>query len=118
MANEPLTTGSEIASYIKNFKEQIKSGLGDDACLAGPIDLEISTTLEKTVGGGFFISVLQAGANVKHEEVHKVKIPIKFNSEADKIETEARISEAKFQKAMSDKKVEKLEQGTHPNQIK
>jgi len=94
MTDQPLTTGSEIATYIKNFKEQVKAGLGEDASLAGPIDLEISTALEKSAGGGFFISVLQAGAKVKHEEVHKVKIPIKLKSKADEIEEKARIAEA------------------------
>jgi hypothetical protein len=102
MTDQPLTTGSEIATYIKNFKEQVKVGLGEDAKLAGPIDLEISTTLEKTAGGGFFISVLQAGAKVKHEEVHKVKIPIQLTSEADKVEEEARKIKAERDKAQAE----------------
>lgn len=102
MTSQPLTTGSEIATYIKNFKEQVKEGLGEDASLAGPIDLEISTTLEKSAEGGFFISVLQAGAKVKHEEVHKVKIPIKLNSKANKIEEEAKIIEAEKRKAQAE----------------
>lgn len=102
MTEQPLTTGSEIASYIKNFKEQVKAGLGEDASLAGPIDLEISTTLEKKAGGGFFISVLQAGAGIKHEEIHKVKIPIKLDSSADKIEEEARKIEAEKRKAQAE----------------
>lgn len=117
MSETPLTTGSAIADYIKDVKNQIKTGLEEDASLAGHIDLEMSTTLEKSVGGGLKISVLQAGAKVKHQEVHKIKIPIKLDSEVGKIEDEARISEAKFQKQLSDKKTEALEKGTHPNQI-
>ncbi|MCK4647691.1 hypothetical protein KAT24_02065 [Candidatus Pacearchaeota archaeon] len=118
MPGIPLTTGSAIADYIKDVKNQIKAGLEEDASLAGPIDLEMSTTLEKGAGGGFNISVLRAGAKVKHLEVHKIKIPIKLNSEVDKIEDEARKAEAEFQKKLSDKKKEFLEKGTHPNQIK
>jgi hypothetical protein len=53
MTSEPLTTGSAIASYIDDVKNQIKAGLGDDASLAGPIDLEMSTTLEGR--GGLYI---------------------------------------------------------------
>lgn len=118
MSETILNTGSAIADYIKDVKNQIKIGLEDDASLAGHIELEMSTTLEKSGGGGFKISVLQAGAKVKIQEVHKIKIPIKLNSEIDKIEEEAKISEAKFQKKLSDKKTESLEKGTHSNQIK
>ncbi|MAG07374.1 hypothetical protein CMI46_00995 [Candidatus Pacearchaeota archaeon] len=102
MTDQPLKTGSEIADYIKSFKEQVKTGLGNDSSLAGPMDLEISTTLEKSAGGGFFISVLQAGAEVKSEEIHKIKIPIKFDSEADKVEEEARKVKAETEKARSE----------------
>ena len=103
MTEENLATGSAIANYIKDVKNQIKEGLGDDASLAGPIDLEVSTTLEKSRGGGFQISVLQVGAKVTHEQIHKIKIPIKLNSQADSIEMEARIAEAEAKKATAEK---------------
>ena len=102
MTELTLTTGSSIANYIKDVKNQIKEGLGDDASLAGPIDLEVSTTLEKSGGGGFQISVLQVGAKVTHEQIHKIKIPIKLNSKADSVEEEARISEAEAKKATAE----------------
>lgn len=112
-----LTTGSAIANYIEDAKNQIKLGLGKEASLAGPIELEMSTTLEKSKSGGFMISVLQAGAKVNHQEVHKIKIPIKLTSELDNFENDAKIAEAKFQKELSDKKVFHLQRGTHPNNI-
>lgn len=117
MPDTLLTTGSAIADYIKDVKNQIKAGLEEDASLAGPIDLEMSTTLEKVKRGLFNISVLQVGAKVNQSEIHKIKVPIKLNSEVDKAEEEARKAEAQFQKTLSEKKTEKLKQGTHPNQI-
>jgi len=118
MSDTPLTTGSAIAEYIRDVKNQIRDGLGSDSSLAGAIDLEMSTTLEKGGGGGFNISVLQAGAKVKHQEVHKIKIPIKLNTDLDKAKDEAEISEAQFQKELSERKTAALKKGTHPNQIK
>ena len=117
MASENLNTGSAIADYLQDVKNQIKKGLGLDSSLAGPIDLEMSTVLERKGGGGFNISVLQAGASVNHQEIHKIKIPIKLNSDVDKAENEAKISEAQFQKELSDRKTAALRKGTHPNQI-
>jgi len=111
MTDPILETGSAIADYIRDVKNQIKKGLGEDASLAGPIDLEISTTLEKSAGGGFFISVLQADAKIKHEQVHKMKIPIKLNSEADKIEGEARIKEAEYSRELAERKVNSIKKG-------
>ena len=111
MTEPTLETGSAIANYIKDVKNQIKEGLGNDASLAGPIDLEISTTLEKSAGGGFFISVLQADAKIKHEQIHKMKIPIKLNSEADKIEEEVRIKEAEYSKELAERKVNSIRKG-------
>ncbi len=118
MQEVPLSTGSAIAEYIKDVKNQIKEGLGQDSSIAGAIELEMSTVLEKKGGGGFKISVLQAGANVKTQEIHKIKIPIKLDSKLDKAKNEAKISEALFQKELSDRKVKALQAGTHPNQIK
>jgi len=102
MTEPILETGSDITTYIKNLKMQVKEGLGEDASLSGPMELEVSTTLEKSAGGGFFISVLKAGAQVKHEEVHTIKIPIKLNSPADKAEEEAKIAEAEARKAAAE----------------
>jgi len=102
MTEPVLETGSDITTYIKNLKTQVKEGLGEDASLSGPMELEVSTTLEKSAGGGFFISVLKAGAQIKHEEVHTIKIPIKLISEADKKEEESRISEAEAKKATAE----------------
>jgi len=118
MSDTNLTTGSALAEYIKDVKNQIKDGLGSDSSLAGAIDLEMSTTLEKGGGGGLNISVLRAGAKVNHQEIHKIKIPIKLNSDLDKAENEAKISEAQFQKELSERKTAVLRKGTHPNQIK
>ena len=115
---ESLNTGSAIANYIKDVKNQIKEGLGSDSSIAGVIDLEMSTTLEKVGGGGFKISVLQAGAEIKSEEVHKIKIPIKLDSDLDKAEHKAKIAEAEFQKELSERKTAALRSGTHPNQIR
>jgi hypothetical protein len=109
MTKTILTSGTAMATYIKDVKDQIKMGLGTDASLAGPINLEISTTLEKTGGGGFQISVLQLGAKVKQEQIHKIKIPIKFNSKADAIEEEARMAEAEARKAAAVDKKRQLE---------
>jgi len=117
MTNEPLNTGSAIATYIEDVMNQIKTGLGENASLAGCIDLEMSTTLEKSAEGGFKISVLQAGAKVKHQEVHKIKVPIRLDSDVSKMEDEALKAEAKFKKTMSDKKTERLESGSHPSHL-
>lgn len=117
MSELPLTTGSAITNYIQDVKNQIKLGLGGDASLAGPIELEMSTTLEKSKSGGFMISVLQAGAKVNHREIHKINIPIKLNSKLDEFELEAKIADAMLQKELSDKKVSHLQRGTHPNNI-
>src|SRR3989338_209826 len=112
MTEPNLNTGSAIADYIKNVKNQIKEGLGEDASLAGSMELEVSTTLEKSAGGGFFISVLKAGAQVKSEEVHTIKIPIKLISGADKKEEEARIAEAEARKAGAEEEKAKSEHNT------
>ncbi|HLC31059.1 MAG TPA: trypco2 family protein [Candidatus Nanoarchaeia archaeon] len=112
MTEIPLETGSDIMTYIKNLKTQVKEGLGEDASLSGPIELEVSTTLEKSAGGGFFISVLKAGAQVKREEVHTIKIPIKLISGADKKEEEARIAEAEARKAGAEEEKAKSEHNT------
>ena len=108
MTDIPLETGSAIETYIKDLKNQVKAGLGQDAILGGNMEIEIATTLEKDTSGKFNISVLKFGAGVSQQEVHKLKIPItllsdaaKAEIEALKVEAEARKAHAEFEKSMA-----------------
>lgn len=114
MTDQELNTGSEMAAYIGDVKKQIQTGLGSDAYLAGPINLEMSTTLEKSKSGVFNISVLQAGAKINNQEVHKISLQVGLKSNLTDAEEKAKIADAKFKATLSEKSTKKLEEGAHP----
>lgn len=97
---EPTDIGSPIAQFIKNIREQVVAGLGDWE-LKAPMELELSTIIEKEAKGGLQISVLNLGAKVNKGEIQKIKIVVGNKDEVSEAEKSAKIAVAKAKAKMA-----------------
>ena len=75
--------GSPLTDYLKTVIKDIRNSLSPKEEGGGVVNVEISTILEKKKGIGIMIQVLNAGANVKDVEVHKLGVPIKILNEVE-----------------------------------
>ncbi len=103
--------GSPIKEYIESALRQIKDALPEDARVDGNINIEMSTVLQKEKGGGLKINVLNLGAKVSENQIHKINIPIRILTEAGKAVEEAMKSEAEAKKATAEKIKKKMDKG-------
>lgn len=87
--------GSSIKDYLSSAIEQIKDALPEDARVDGIINVEMSTVLQKEKGGGLRIEVLNLGAKVSENQIHKITIPVRILTETGKAVEEALKAEAK-----------------------
>lgn len=95
--------GSPIKEYIDSALKQIKDALPEDARVDGTINIEMSTVLEKEKGGGLKINVLNLGAKVSENQIHKINIPIRILTETGKAVEKAIQEEAEAKIAMAQK---------------
>jgi hypothetical protein len=95
--------GSPIKEYISSALKQIKDALPDDARVDGTINIEMSTVLQKEKSGGIRIEVLNLGAKVSENQVHKINIPIRILTETGKAVEDAMKAEAEVKKAVAEK---------------
>lgn len=100
--SEPSDVGSPIKEYISSALKQIKDALPEDARVDGTINIEMSTVLQKEKGGGIRIEVLNLGAKVSENQIHKINIPIRILTETGKAVEEALKAEAGAKKAMAE----------------
>jgi|GEM_PF-1681671 len=75
MTNSQENIGSPIKQFIEKTRKETIAGL-DDWELKAPIEVELSTIVKGKVGGGLDIQVINFGAKVEAEQIHKVRLSI------------------------------------------
>jgi len=95
--------GSPIKEYISSTLKQIKDSLPEDARADGIVNIEISTITQKNKEGGVDIKVVNFGADVSQQQIHKITIPIRILTETGKMIEEANKAEAEAKKAVAEK---------------
>jgi len=95
--------GTPIKDYIESATTQIKNSLTKDIGIAGIVNIEMSTVLQKEKGGGIKIKVLNLGTKVSENQIQKITIPLKIMTDSDKAMEEARKAEAEAKKAMAER---------------
>lgn len=108
-----MEAGSPIKNFIEKVRKETKAGL-DDWELKEPIQLELSTIVSGKTKAGLNIQVINVGANVKSEEVQKIKISIGPKDEVLEARKKADIGKAEYQKELANKRVDQLRKGMHP----
>ena len=82
-----------LEEYLKTVKEKIKNGIGNDAQLAAPIEMELTTTTNTQTGGGLQIQIVELGAKISAEEVHRIKIRFELRTDLILAKERAELSE-------------------------
>ena len=106
---ESTNISSPIKDYIISAITQIRDALPEDTRVDGIVTVEMSTVLQKEMGGGIRIEVLNLGAKVSENQVQKITIPIRILTETGKAVEEAMKAEAEAKKAEAEAKKQLLE---------
>lgn len=96
--SDNIEVGSPIKDYIQSVMSQIKDAQSDDIIVGGLVEIEMSTILENEKGKRLDIRVLDIGAKVSENHVHKIKIPLRLVTPAYE-----KIREAKMAAAEADR---------------
>lgn len=98
MPDVKIGTGSPIQEYIRSVTQQIKDAQTEELQVGGLIEIEMSTVLEKQKSGGLRIGVLDLGAKVSENNIHKIKVPFRVVTEYYKKYLEAKMAEEEARK--------------------
>ena len=100
---EMWITPSHIVQWCHASDDWEAPDANNDARVDGTINIEMSTVLQNEKGGGIRIEVLNLGAKVSENQVHKINIPIRILTETGKAVEDAMKAKAEAEKAVAEK---------------
>lgn len=100
--NSTSSATSAIKDFIESTLTQIKAALPDDARIDGVINIEMSTIVQKEIGGGLDIRVINLGADVSENQTQKITIPIRLLTETGLAQEAAQKAKAEAEKIQSE----------------
>lgn len=95
--------GSPVEDFVESLVKQAKTGLKKQGFVTCPenekhLMIEMNATVEKEGNAGVTVKILNFGGKISDQQMQKVTIFAKEESESDKEIEEAKIAEAKQRK--------------------